>query len=112
MSFSFIEFYQRTDGIEDAIRAMDLANVPGAIMYGMPFTTKWGSNSKPQPDYYLETNEPSYWYSATDFILAHEILRLPKQQQKRIYPFICGFNLADKNAVEHVKRLVEMFPGF
>jgi len=44
--------------------------------------------------------------------VAREVGALPPEQRKRFHPFICGFNGADRNAVEHVRRMLEWYPGF
>jgi predicted TIM-barrel fold metal-dependent hydrolase len=44
--------------------------------------------------------------------VARAVLDLPKDKQARLHPFICGFNSADRNAVDHVERMLTLYPGF
>lgn len=36
---------------------------------------------------------------------------LPPVKRKRFYPMICGFNPVDRNGVDHIRRMVDMYPG-
>ena len=40
------------------------------------------------------------------------IQQLKPEQQKRFFPFLSGFNANDKNAATHIRRTLEMNPGF
>jgi hypothetical protein len=73
---------------------------------------EWDEGDAKRPTYYLDNDSRTYWYSATDFLVARAILDLPKEQQARLHPFICGINSADRNAVDHVERMLALYPGF
>jgi hypothetical protein len=107
-----VDFLQRTDGIKAALAAMDRAGVEEAIIHGMPLVKEWPQGERLRPEYYLEDDSRCYWYSATDVMVAREVQSLPAAQQKRFHPTICGFNGADRNAVEHVKRMIDWYPDF
>jgi hypothetical protein len=107
-----VDFLQRTDGIKAAIAAMDKAGVEEAIVHGMPLVKEWPQEERLRPEYYLEDDSRCYWYSATDVMVAREVQSLPAEQQRRFHPTICGFNGADRNAVEHIKRMVDWYPNF
>jgi len=51
-----------------------------------------------------------YYYSFVDAIIAHEYNTLNEQEKKRFDPMITGFNPNDMYAVEHIKRLLKMYP--
>jgi hypothetical protein len=106
-----VDFLQRTDGIQAAIAAMDKCGVEDAIIHGMPLVKEWPQDERLRPEYYLEDDSRCYWYSATDVLVARAVLSLPPEQRKRFHPTICGFNGADRNAVEHVKRMIDWYPG-
>lgn len=109
--FHFVDFLQKTDGIKAVIVAMDRTGVDDIMLCGMPLVKLWDRNEPVQPGYYLDDDARCYWYSATDVLVAHEVMTLPAAQRARIHPFICGFNSADRNAVDHVKRMMEWYPG-
>lgn len=106
------DFLQHTDGAKAALAAMDLAGVDETMVCGMPLMKEWAPSEKVQPLYYLDDDSRCYWYSATDVLVQREISQLPPEQSKRFHPFICGINSEDKNAVEHVQRMLEWYPGF
>lgn len=107
-----VDFLQKTDGARAVIEAMDRAGVEHAQITGMPLVKQWSAGDPVRPDYYLDDDSPAYWYSATDVLVAREVEKLPASDRKRLHPFICGFNGADRNAVDHVRRMIEWYPGF
>lgn len=92
-------------------RAMDDAGVVESAVIGMPVVKKWDEAEEKRPTYYLDSDSRVYWYSATDFLVARAVLDLPPDRQRRLHPFICGFNSADRNAVDHVERMLALYPG-
>jgi hypothetical protein len=107
-----VDFLQRTDGARAVIAAMDRSGVDHAVISGMPLVKQWSQDEPSQPQYYLEDDARCYWYSATDVLVAREVLSLPPQERARLHPIICGFNAADRNAIDHIQRMIEWYPGF
>ena len=107
-----VDFLQRTDGIQAALAAMDRCGVEEAVISGMPVVKEWPSGERLRPEYYLSDDSRCYWYSVTDVLVARQIQSLSPAQQKRFHPAICGFNGADRNAVEHIKRMIDWYPDF
>jgi hypothetical protein len=108
----FLNFVQETDGMAKFLQAMDDAGVAESVVIGMPVVKQWDEGDAKRPTYYLDNDSRTYWYSATDFLVARAILDLPKDQQARLHPFICGINSADRNAVDHVRRMLALYPNF
>lgn len=108
----FLSFVQETDGMAKFLKAMDDTGVAESVVIGMPVVKQWDEGDAKRPTYYLDNDARTYWYSATDFLVARAILDLPKQQQARLHPFICGINSADRNAVDHVERMLALYPNF
>jgi predicted TIM-barrel fold metal-dependent hydrolase len=44
-------------------------------------------------------------------LVARAVLSAPESERHRLHPFITGFNPTDRNAIDHVKRMVEWYPG-
>lgn len=109
--FHFVDFLQKTEGMDALIRSMDDAGVDHIMFSGMPLIKKWDAAEPVEPGYYLDDNARTYWYSATDFVVARRLLELPAQARSRLHPFICGFNATDKHAVLHVERMIDEYPG-
>jgi len=110
--FHFLSFVQETDGMPKFLKAMDDTGVTESVVIGMPVVKQWDEGDAKRPTYYLDNDSPTYWYSATDFLVARAVLDLPKDQQARLHPFICGINSADRNAVDHVERMLALYPNF
>lgn len=106
----YVDFVQNTDGITELLKQMDSADVENVVLFGLSVTKLWTDYDRERPIYYDDNDAPVYCYAFTDVILAEAIKKLPKDQQKRIYPMICGFNPVDRNGIDHIKRMVEMYP--
>ena len=107
-----LNFVQETAGMNAFLKAMDDTGVTESVVIGMPVVKKWDEGDEKRPTYYLDNDSRTYWYSATDFLVARAIQDLPTEKQARLHPFICGFNSADRNAVDHVERMLALYPGF
>ena len=92
------------------LAAMDSAGVEHTMISGMPLVKKWHAADPRRPLYYLEDDSRTYWYSATDVLVASAIEPLSRNQRRRLHPFISGFNSTDRNAVDHVERMLELYP--
>lgn len=108
----FLDFTQDSDGFPALTRAMDTAGVSQAVVFGMPMTKKWDSLMKEKPAYYLSNDSRCYYYSATDHLLANELLSQPTEVRSRFMPFCCGVDCTDRNAAEQLDRLFRMYPHF
>jgi predicted TIM-barrel fold metal-dependent hydrolase len=106
----YVDFLQESEGISAVVAAMDSAGVEHTMISGMPLVKKWDAADPRRPLYYLEDDARTYWYSATDVLVARALEQLPEDQRRRFHPFISGFNATDRNAVDHVRRMLEWYP--
>jgi predicted TIM-barrel fold metal-dependent hydrolase len=84
-----------------------------STVFGLPLQQQWsyrvtGENA---PTYYLDTDAPLYYYSFCDAWLAMQYKNLPEEKQERLDPMIIGFNVTDMYAADHIKRVLNTFPG-
>lgn len=107
----YVDFLQETTGIEALMEALDRADVQRAAVMGMPVIKQWSVNEPQKPRYYLGDGGSMYYYSATDTVLAEAVQSLSESQRQRLWPMISGFNPTDKNAADHVQRMLELYPG-
>src|SRR5262245_61908274 len=82
-------------------------------LFGIPLQQTWSYQNSGDfaPTYYLQSDEPLYYYSFTDAFIATAYRKLPKRAQARFDPMITGFNPADMYGVDHIRRVLETFPG-
>lgn len=106
------DFVAETDGAAALVAAMDRAGVSDAVVFGMPLVKTWSEDDPARPGYYLDSDSLCYWYSATDVLTAEAIRALPDADRARLHPFISGFNTADRNAADHIRRMLDLYPGF
>lgn len=108
----YVDFVMESGGIQSLVRAMDQGRIEHTMICGLPVVKKWGASEPRRPHYYLSDGSPTYYYSMSDVLVAQAVKSLEPAQQKRFHPFINGFNPTDRNAIDHVKRMVEMYPNF
>lgn len=82
-------------------------------VFGIPLQQQWSfrNDGDRAPDYYLATDSPLYYYSFTDAYIAMQYRSLSKQEQQRLDPMITGFDPADMYAADHIRRVLQTFPG-
>src|SRR5262245_51332551 len=91
-----------------------MGNVVGrSTVFGIPLQQTWSHENSGDfaPTYYLQSDAPLYYYSFTDAWVAMQYRSLTKEQQARLDPMITGFNPADMYAADHIRRVLETFPG-
>ncbi len=84
-----------------------------STLFGIPLQQQWSyANSGDfAPTYYLQSDAPLYYYSFTDAYIASVYRSLSRDEQARFDPMITGFNPADMYGVDHIRRVLETFPG-
>ncbi len=84
-----------------------------STLFGIPLQQEWAyANSGDfAPTYYLQSDAPLYYYSFTDAYIASVYRSLPAEAQARFDPMITGFNPADMYGVDHIRRVLQTFPG-
>lgn len=84
-----------------------------AAVFGIPLQQMWSYRiaAADAPTYYLDSDADLYYYSFTDAHIAMAYRGLTRAQQARFDPMITGFNPADMYAADHVRRVLETFPG-
>ena len=82
-------------------------------IFGIPLQQQWSyrNDGNRAPTYYLESDSPLYYYSFTDAWIAMAYKSLTREQQARFDPMITGFNPTDMYATDHIKRVLQTFPG-
>lgn len=108
----YLDFLQTSDGFSNLVNAMDIAGVKDSIVFGMPMAKQWDETMINPPTYYLSNDSRCYYYPATDYILAEDLLAQPENVQERFYPFCCGVNTNDRFAAMHIKQLLDAYPNF
>ena len=105
-------YVQEGTDIEDLISMMG-SRVGRSTVFGIPLQQQWlhSNTGDWAPTYYLQTDAPLYYYSFTDAHIAMAYRSLTKEQQARLDPMITGFNPTDMYAADHIRRVLETFPG-
>ena len=107
----YVDFFQESEGMDALLKAMDKARIDQSMISGVAVAKKWHEDEPKRPRYYAGDDADAYWYSATDIYVAAALEKLDPQQRQRFHPFLTGFNPVDKNAVAHIERMLELYPG-
>ena len=110
--------FHLTNNIQEGPNIHDFLNVMGnkagrVAIFGVPLQQQWSYHidGDRAPTYYLHSDAPLYYYSFTDAWIAMAYKSLTKEQQARFDPMITGFNPADMYATDHIRRVLQTFPG-
>jgi predicted TIM-barrel fold metal-dependent hydrolase len=110
--------FHLTNYIQQGVDIRDFLNIMGTrvgrvALFGIPLQQDWSHENSGDfaPTYYLQTDAPLYYYSFTDAYIATAYRSLSKEQQARFDPMITGFNPADMYAADHIRRVLQTFPG-
>lgn len=105
-------YVQEGTDIRRFLEIMD-DKVGRVALFGIPLQQTWSYENSGDfaPTYYLQTDAPLYYYSFTDAYIASVYRSLKPAEQARFDPMITGFNPADMYAVDHIKRVLQTFPG-
>ncbi len=110
--FHLTNYIQQGTDIRDFLAIMG-TKVGRVALFGIPLQQQWSYQNSGDfaPTYYLQTDAPLYYYSFTDAYIAMAFRSLSPEQQARIDPMITGFNPADMYAADHIRRVLQTFPG-
>ena len=110
--------FHLTNYVQKGITAKAFLGIMGtrvgrSTLFGIPLQQQWsyGNSGDFAPTYYLQSDAPLYYYSFTDAAIAHEYQTLTPADRQRFDPMITGFNPADMYAVDHIRRVLTVFPG-
>ena len=110
--FHLTNYIQEGVEIHDFLKTM--GNKAGRVsLFGIPLQQQWSYrvDADRAPTYYLNTDAPLYYYSFTDAWIAMSYKSLSKEDQQRFDPMITGFNPSDMYAADHIRRVLQTFPG-
>ena len=110
--FHLTNYIQRGPDIHEFMKLMG-DSVGRVAIFGIPLQQEWleGVTGEQAPTYYLHSDAPLYYYSFTDAYIASQYLSLTPAERARFDPMITGFNPRDMYAVDHIRRVLRMFPG-
>jgi len=115
--FNDVHFHL-TNYIQEGTDIHEFLNIMGdkvgrVALFGIPLQQEWSYENSGDyaPTYYLQSDAPLYYYSFTDASIAMAYRSLSKEQQARFDPMITGFNPTDMYAADHIRRVLQTFPG-
>jgi len=110
--FHLTNYIQEGTDIHDFLKIMG-DKVGRVALFGIPLQQQWSSrvDGDHAPTYYLNTDAPLYYYSFTDAWIAMVYKSLTIEQRARFDPMITGFNPTDMYAADHIRRVLQTFPG-
>jgi predicted TIM-barrel fold metal-dependent hydrolase len=105
-------YVQKGPDVRDYIKTMG-DSIGRSVLFGIPLQQTWAYENSGDyaPTYYLQTDAPLYYYSFTDAFIANAYLSLPPEDRQRLDPMITGFNPADMYGADHIRRVLETYPG-
>jgi hypothetical protein len=110
--------FHLTNYIQQGITPREFLQIMGtrvgrSTLFGIPLQQTWSYENSGNfaPTYYLHSDAPLYYYSFTDAYIASVYKALTPAEQARFDPMITGFNPADMYGADHIRRVLQVFPG-
>ncbi len=110
--------FHLTNYIQQGITPREFLQIMGtrvgrSTLFGIPLQQQWSyaNSGNFAPTYYLHSDAPLYYYSFTDAYIASVYKSLTPAEQARFDPMITGFDPADMYGVDHIRRVLRVFPG-
>jgi hypothetical protein len=110
--------FHLTNYVQEGVDIHDFVKIMGSkagrvALFGIPLQQQWSFrvDGEHAPTYYLNSDAPLYYYSFTDAFIAMAYKSLAKEEQARFDPMITGFNPTDMYAADHIRRVLQTFPG-
>jgi hypothetical protein len=110
--------FHLTNYIQEGVDLEKLVSLMGqrvrrSTLFGIPLQQQWSHRITGDfaPTYYLDSDAKLYYYSFTDAYIATVYKSLPPEAQNRFDPMITGFNPTDMYAADHIRRVLQTFPG-
>ena len=87
--------------------------VDRSVLFGIPLQLQWSHRvtGDVAPTYYLDADTPLYYYSFADAYIAEQYQGLTEEEQSHFEPMIIGFNPTDMYAADHIRRVLQTYPG-
>src|SRR6266481_1179405 len=112
------EHFHLTNYIQEGTKLRNFLAIMGdkvgrVALFGIPLQQQWSYQNSGDfaPTYYLQTDAPLYYYAFTDAYIAMTYRSLSKEDRARFDPMITGFNPSDMYAADHIRRVLQTFPG-
>jgi len=111
--FHLTNYVQQGTDIHKYVDEIMGSKICRSTVFGIPLQQTWSYENSGDfaPTYYLQSDAPLYYYSFTDAYIANAYLKLRPEQRQRLDPMITGFNPADMYGVDHMRRVLETYPG-
>ena len=110
--------FHLTNYVQEGITVQHFLGIMGkrvgrSTLFGIPLQQQWSYriSGDQAPTYYLDSDARLYYYSFTDAQIAMAYKSLSKTDQARFDPMITGFNPTDMYAADHIRRVLQTFPG-
>lgn len=110
--------FHLTNYVQEGISAQQFLAIMGervcrSTLFGIPLQQQWSHRvtGEVAPTYYLDSDAHLYYYSFTDAVIAQQYLSLTPKERARFDPMITGFNPTDMYAADHIRRVLQTFPG-
>src|SRR5437868_3778335 len=110
--------FHLTNYIQEGTEIYDFLKIIGdrvgrVALFGIPLQQQWSYrvDGDKAPTYYLNSDAPLYYYSFTDAWIATAYKSLNETERARFDPMITGFNPSDMYAADHIRRVLQAFPG-
>ena len=109
--FHPLNFVMQGKSLEENIVFMDQNCINNSLVSSLPLLKTWQEGYKERPTYYADDDAKLYWNNMSDIPIFNQWEKLPVKHKSRFHFLINGFNHTDKNSINYINTIIELFPN-
>ena len=107
----YLDFFQRSDGMDSFVHAMAMAGVTGAMICGCSLKKHWSEYEERMAPNAISDTDVLQYFSLTDGTVRSALEATKPSVADMFVPSLCGFDPTDRLAVEQITQLLEFGIG-
>jgi len=113
----YVNYVLQSQSFDNLLSEMDRNNIERAVVFGLGYAISWPEIRVEREKYYLDpqtgmnNTPPVYFTKMGDYRLLMDYDKLPPKQRAKIYPFLQGINVMDRNEIYYVMEMFNNHPG-
>lgn len=112
----YVNYLVQSQGFVNLLPEMDRNKIERAVVFGLGYVISWPEIRVERKKYYLDPQTglndtpPVYFTKRGDYRLLMDYGKLSPNQKAKIYPFLQGINVMDRNEIYYVMEMFNNHP--
>jgi len=112
----YVNYVVQSQGFENLLPEMEKNKIERSVVFGLGYAISWPEIRVEREKYYLDPQTgvndtpPVYFTKRGDYRLLMDYGKLSPKQKAKIYPFLQGINVMDRNEIYYVMEMFNHHP--